>query len=165
MGCDIFLVLAALTFPLIIFSQQYEWEITIAQQAVIVVVTSCLCQLLRKQPLSELTGRFNLTWTRNFLLGLLTGAVLMLIPAFFLSLSGFIHLQMGPVNASAILSAIGLFAAVAVAEEFLFRGFIFQRLMAGIGKWGAQLLIAGYFLLIHINNPGMNGSIKNYWHR
>ena len=50
--------------------------------------------------------------------------------------------------------------AVAVAEEFLFRGFVFQRLIYGFGKWPAQLIMAGYFLLIHMNNPGMTGSIK-----
>jgi membrane protease YdiL (CAAX protease family) len=67
---------------------------------------------------------------------------------------------MSSVDAYSILSATGLFASVAVAEQFLFRGFVFQRLSASIGKWGAQLIIAGNFLLIHINNPGMTGSIK-----
>ena len=39
--------------------------------------------------------------------------------------------------------------AVAVAEELLFRGFPFQRLVDGIGAWPAQLLMAGYFVLTH----------------
>jgi uncharacterized protein len=42
----------------------------------------------------------------------------------------------------------------------LFRGFIFQRLIESFGQWPAQLLIAGLFLLTHLNNPGMTGTIK-----
>jgi membrane protease YdiL (CAAX protease family) len=49
---------------------------------------------------------------------------------------------------------------VAVAEEFLFRGFVFQRLIKGTGVWIAQLLIAAYFLLTHTGNPGVTGEIK-----
>jgi membrane protease YdiL (CAAX protease family) len=155
-----FLILAALTFPLILLSQHYKWEITIAQQAIIVVATSVFCQLLRKQPFSELAGKCNLTWFRNFLLGLLAGALLMLLPALFLYLIGLVQWETGSINATSFLSATGTFAAVAVAEEFLFRGFFFQRLITSIGKWGAQLLVAGYFLLIHINNPVMHGNIR-----
>jgi hypothetical protein len=53
-----------------------------------------------------------------------------------------------------------LFAGVAIAEELLFRGFVFQRLLSGLGQWTAQLIIAAYFLLTHLNNPGMTGSVK-----
>jgi membrane protease YdiL (CAAX protease family) len=42
----------------------------------------------------------------------------------------------------------------------LFRGFIFQRLIAGLGQWPTQLIMAGFFLLTHLNNPGMTGTIK-----
>lgn len=155
-----FLVLAALTFPFIILSHQYKWEITTAQQALIVIIASAICQLLRKKPITELVGRIDLNWFKYFLVGLFIGAMLMLVPAVFLSVCGFAKWKMQPSDPSLILSATAVFAAVAVAEEFLFRGFVFQRLMAGIGNWGAQILIAGYFLLIHINNPGMTGNIK-----
>jgi hypothetical protein len=46
-----FLVLAAITFPLILLSQHYGFEISISHQAIIVVTTSLICQLLRKSPL------------------------------------------------------------------------------------------------------------------
>ena len=140
-----FLMLAALTFPVILLSQKYKWEVTTAQQALIVIATSWLCQLWRKQSFSELVGTFNLTWIRNLLIGLLLGAVLMLIPAFFLSLFGFVQWKVAPVDAYLILSATGLFAAVMVADEFLFRGFVFQPLPVSIGHWGAQLIIVDAF--------------------
>lgn len=155
-----FLILAVLTFTLILLSQRYKWEITIAQQAIVVVVTSFFCQLLRKQPFSELVGKWNLAWFKNFLLGLSVGAFLMVIPALFLYLNGSVQWEVASADMSSFLSATGTFAGVALAEEFLFRGFLFQRLIAGIGKWGAQLLVAGYFLLIHINNPGMQDNIR-----
>jgi membrane protease YdiL (CAAX protease family) len=49
--------------------------------------------------------------------------------------------------------------AVAVIEELLFRGFPFQRLVAGIGAWPAQLLIAGYFTLTHSHGLATAGGL------
>jgi membrane protease YdiL (CAAX protease family) len=52
---------------------------------------------------------------------------------------------MTSVDAYSILSATGLLAVIAVAEEFLFRGFVFQPLPVSIGQWGAQLIITDAF--------------------
>ena len=155
-----FLVLASITVPFIFLSQKYNWKITIAQQASIVIVATWICQLMRRKPLTELTGKFNATFLKNFLRGLLVGGAIMLGPALFLYLSGWVTWQYSSFQFTSILVGTGFFFAVAIAEEFLFRGFIFQRLIVSIGSWGAQLIIAGYFLLIHINNPGMTGTIK-----
>ena len=40
-----------------------------------------------------------------------------------------------------------LFVGVAVAEEALFHGFIFQKMIDGLGEWPAQLIIGGLFVL------------------
>jgi hypothetical protein len=53
-----------------------------------------------------------------------------------------------------------LFAGVAATEELLFRGFVFQRLISGVGQWPTQLITAAFFLLTHLNNPGMTGGVK-----
>jgi len=155
-----FLVLAAFTFPLILFSRQYGWEITIAQQAVVVVAATWVCQLLRRKPLSELTGQINRAAARNVFTGLALGALLMLAPAGLLTICGYVKWQQGTGTGMAMLNLTGVFLSVAVAEEFLFRGFVFQRLRESIGIWAAQLILAGYFLLTHINNPGMVGNVK-----
>lgn len=154
------LVLALITVPFILLSQTYKWEITITHQAIIVFAASWICQFMRKQPLTELTGAINGQWFTNLINGSGIGAALMLVPALFLYLGGWMTLQTSSLNIIPLLSATGIFIAVAVAEELLFRGFLFQRLMAGFGIWVAQLVMAGYFLLIHLNNPGMTGSIK-----
>ena len=44
---------------------------------------------------------------------------------------------------------LALLAAAAATEELLFRGFLFRRLIDGLGAWPAQLLIAALFLLTH----------------
>lgn len=155
-----FLVLAGITFPVILLSQRYTFELTILYQAVIVIAASLICQLLRKESLSELFGAFNYRWIKEFFVGLFFGTLLMLAPALILFVFGVVSWQTHTVDLSNILSVTLLFIAVAVAEEVLFRGFIFQRLIAGIGSWPAQLIIAGLFLLTHLNNPGMTGSIK-----
>ena len=97
---------------------------------------------------------------KELVIGLITGTVLMLTPAIFLMLYWLYNWQINTVGLSSVLQITSTFIAVALAEEVLFRGFIFQRLIAGLGEPFAQLLIAGYFLLIHLNNPGMTGSIK-----
>ena len=155
-----FLVLASFTFPFILLSQYYKFEITITHQAIIVLVASLVCQLMRREPLSDLFGAFNFRWIKTLSMGLLTGAALMFTPSCFFLIFGWITWQNNTVDLLPLLSVTMLFVGVAVAEELLFRGFVFQRLIASIGRWPAQLIIAGYFLLIHLNNPGMTGSIK-----
>lgn len=155
-----FLILAAIMLPFILLSQQYHWEITIALQAIIVIAATWVSQLLRKKPLSEIVGTINFAWVKELFRGILLGALLMFLPALVLYLGGWVKFEIQPIDAKALLNATAVFVSVAVAEEFLFRGFIFQRLISSIGVWPAQLIVAAYFLLIHINNPGMDGTIK-----
>jgi membrane protease YdiL (CAAX protease family) len=84
----------------------------------------------------------------------------MLVPALIMRILGWVDWQWNPEGFSTLMSIVLLFAGVAVAEELLFRGFIFQRLIAGIGQGPAQLILAGYFLLTHLSNPGMTGDFK-----
>ena len=93
-------------------------------------------------------------------MGGLMGSVLMLVPAFLLQTFGWVDLQWNSKDISSLASSLFLFAGVALAEELLFRGFVFQRLISGLGPGSAQVLIAVFFLLTHLNNPGMSGGIK-----
>lgn len=155
-----FLLLALLMVPMILQSQQAGKEVSIGLQAMLIVVVSGFCQLIRRKPLSELLGRIDLGWFRDIAIGGFIGAMLMLIPALFLGIMGLISWQWNPAGSSSLTTGLLLFAGVAIAEEFLFRGFIFQRLLTGIGIWPAQLVVAVFFLLTHLNNPGMTGSMK-----
>jgi uncharacterized protein len=155
-----FLILAALLVPIILLSQQEGSDVPIGLQAILIAAVSGICQLLRRRPLSELLGKINLEWFRDLGLGGLIGAALMLVPALILGIFGWVSWQWNPAGFLTLAPALLLFIEVAIAEELLFRGFIFQRLITGIGQWPAQLIVAGFFLLTHLNNPGMTGSAK-----
>lgn len=144
-----FVILTALLFPLILMSRDSETGVPLYQQAAIVLVASLICQSLRRQPISELLGAPNWRWPRELLLGLAAGALLMALPAAFLAAGGWVTWRVSLGWSEAFASTLLMLAAAAAAEELLFRGFLFQRLIAGLGAWPAQLLIAALFTLTH----------------
>jgi uncharacterized protein len=141
-----FVVLAALLFPLIFLS---GGNVPIWAQAIIILFATVICQTLRRKPLTEVTGAFNAAWFAQLALGLGIGALLMLAPALVLFATGAARWTVTDWGQHALAGAFGLMAAVAIAEELLFRGFLFQRLIDGLGQWWAQLIIAGLFVLTH----------------
>jgi membrane protease YdiL (CAAX protease family) len=154
------LVLTSMLVPVILFAQKNSMDVSMNTQAIIIFLTALVCQMLRRQPLTELLGKFNRTWLKEFVMGGLMGSALMLVPAFLLQTFGWVDLQWNSVGVSNLTSSLFLFAGVALAEELLFRGFVFQRLISGLGPGPARVLIAIFFLLTHLNNPGMSGGIK-----
>lgn len=157
-----FNILIAFLFPLIILADKYAVEITIIHQAFLIFIVSIICQFLRKNPMGNLTGCINKKWFSELVLGIGIGALLMILPAVALTLLGYVSWQINVFSYSTLISGIILFISVAIAEELLFRGFLFQRLLASIGEWPAQFIIAGLFLLTHLNNPGMTGIVKTF---
>ncbi len=155
-----FLILSCFLFPLIILADHFSFQITMVHQVVLISVVSIICQLLRRKPVADLTGKINFTWLKELFIGLIIGAALMILPVLLLTIFGYIHWQVNTFSFSTILSGFSIFLLVAIAEELLFRGFIFQRLIQAFGKWPAQLIVASLFLLTHINNPGMSGTVK-----
>jgi uncharacterized protein len=155
-----FLVLAAFLVPLILLAQRNNEVVSMGWQALIIVLASCIGQLLRRKPLAELFGTFNARWLQELCAGGLIGSVLMLMPAFILGIFGWVRWQWNPGTLSSLIPSLLLFAGVAAAEELLFRGFAFQRIISGLGQWPAQLITASFFLLTHLNNPGMTGTVK-----
>lgn len=155
-----FLVLAAFLVPTMVLAQQNNKEVSIGVQALIVLIASLTGQLLRRKPLSELFGTLNLRWLIELGAGSLIGSALMLAPALVLRVFGWVNWHWNPEGISVLLPSLLLFTGVALAEELLFRGFVFQRLLSGLGQWPAQLIISAYFLLTHLSNPGMTGNVK-----
>lgn len=144
-----FALLASMLIPLLVMTQRDGSVVSPGTQAVLVLVVSCICQWLRRRPIAELAGAFDRMWPTQLLIGVSIGALLMLVPALFLRVIGRVTWQWSgggwAIPAAALVPCI----AVVVAEELLFRGFIFQRLIDGAGPWIAQLLLAGYFVLTH----------------
>jgi membrane protease YdiL (CAAX protease family) len=154
-----FLVLSSVLVPVLVLARQ-DGDVSYWQQAAIVAVATWACQRLRGKPLSEVTGRLDGRWLKEFLVGGLAGSALMLLPALVLLLGGWVAWHRGPNGLSVLMPSLVLFAGVSLAEELLFRGFAFQRLRAGLGQWPAQAIVAGFFLLTHLNNPGMTGGTR-----
>jgi len=155
-----FLVLASILIPTLIAAHYYAMDVSIGLQAVILGLVSLICQLLRREPLTELLGKFDARWFKELCLGSLVGSALMLVPALIMRIFGWVDWQWNPTGFSALVSSVFLFVGVAAAEELLFRGFVFQRLISGLGQWPTQLIVASFFLLTHMDNPGMTGSIR-----
>jgi membrane protease YdiL (CAAX protease family) len=156
-----FLVLLLLLFPPLAFLRSRNGSVSMGLQAAIAIVATFVCQTLRRRPFAEVTGRLDVRWLRQFGAGLGFGAALMLIPAAVLALLVAIHWSWSGTTLTTITSAVGLFVAVAVTEELIFRGFVFQRLIDGLGEWPAQLLMAGYFVLSHSTGLANAGEVRS----
>lgn len=153
-----FVVLAAMLFPLIVFTKERGATLPVEVQAVIVVIASVICQRIRRRPLRELTGSLDWRWLRDAAIGAALGAALMIIPAMLLFAGGAVTWRFE--SFAPLAAAASLCIAVAVTEEFLFRGFIFQRLIDGIGAIAAQLLLAAYFVLTHASALATSGEVR-----
>lgn len=144
-----FVVLAGLLLPLILSAHETNAGVPLYQQAGLVILASLLCQLLRRRPVSEMFGAADIRWPRDLLVGTVLGAMLMLVPAALLFALGLVTFQMNAPDMSGLWPVIGVLAAAAITEEVLFRGFLFQRFIDGLGVWPAQIVIAALFTLTH----------------
>jgi membrane protease YdiL (CAAX protease family) len=140
-----FIIMASLIIPSKLFADNNGIELSIWAQAGLVFIASLICQSLLREKFSTLFGAIK-PWPKYFLYGCALGTILMLIPALILGVSGQVSWH-GELNYSSLLPGLSIFAAVAITEELVFRGFFFQRLIAGLGQWPAQILMAAYFTL------------------
>lgn len=144
-----FVVLAGLLFPLLLSARAEDAGVPFYQQAAVVLAASLICQGLRRKRPSDLLGALDWRWPQQLALGALGGAALMAIPALLLALTGAVSWRVNPEWSAAIGPALALLAAAAATEELLFRGFLFQRLIDGLGAPPAQAIIAALFSLTH----------------
>lgn len=142
-----FAVLAGLLVPLIVNAG--DAGVPLWQQLAVIAAASLLCQALRRRPIAELIGPLSLSWARDLGVGLAGGALLMLVPAAALAALGAVSWQANPAWAEALPPVLLTLLVAAAAEELLFRGFLFQRLIDGVGVTLAQLAIAALFTLTH----------------
>lgn len=155
-------ILAAMLFPVILLSARSGHAISIYEQAALIAFAIATTQLVRRRPLWEVIGRPDRQWLRELALGGGLGALLMLAPALVLWAGGWVRFRGTDTGIDALFGATLLMAGVAIAEELLFRGVLFQRLIGALGPWPAQLIIAALFMLTHLGNPGMTG-ITKFW--
>ncbi len=134
-----------------------ELMVDIVSPLLLLLVTFT-CVRLYKQNLSDAglsgTGR----WWLQLGAGTAIGGLWLLAVALPLWLIGGVSFSIND-QASASILFVGLYSFLlgALLEELLHRGFIFQRLIDGLGFTLAQVLMALVFAFGHLDNPEMDG--------
>jgi membrane protease YdiL (CAAX protease family) len=119
------------------------------------------CTQLRKEPLSSVGFRLDRRWFKEVVGGTLLGAVMLLTVVGMICAIGGVRFELDPAREwGTLLTGLYVFLLVALLEETLFRGFIFQRLLDGIGVWPAQIALATLFAVSHWGSPGMQGNTE-----
>lgn len=134
--------------------------VNVALSTAIGLGAAWICLAFEKKPLSDIGYRLNGRWGKELVWGVLGGAAIMGVTALAAFFAGGFHWVKGTADFHAVAWGLLLFILVGFNEETLFRGYLFQRLVGGLGEWPAQLLMAFFFAFAHWHNPGMTGATK-----
>ena len=126
---------------------------------IFLLLVTWACLRLRREPLAAIGLRLDRSWARELLVGAALGIALIALVTGLIVAAGGVRFSLDPARSLGALGmGVWVFAWVALLEELLFRGFVFQRLVDGLGSWPALLAMAALFALGHWNNPGMEGA-------
>lgn len=120
-----------------------------------------ICTRLRREPLTSIGFRFDRLWIKDLGLGAVLGGGQMLAAVAMIWMLGGVGIGFNhDWNLLALGSGSLLFVVVALQEEVLFRGFLFQRLHDGLGAWPSLIVLAVLFAVAHEDNPGMEAATQ-----
>lgn len=124
-----------------------------------VLLVTWVCVRLRREPLSSIGFVLDRRWARQLGAGCLLGIGTALLAVALMSAVGGVQLEVDPARDVGVLAnGLYTFLFVALFEEALFRGFVFQRFVAGAGVWIAQITMGLLFATSHWGNPDMHGA-------
>ena len=119
------------------------------------------CVRLRGETLASVGFDFGKRWLKLLGLGGAIGLAEALVVVALIAVGGGVRLELAEGRSwGALLYGAYMFLFVALLEETLCRGFLFQRLADGAGIWIAQIAFGAVFALGHWDNPGMSGTTK-----
>ncbi|MGQ0800569.1 MAG: lysostaphin resistance A-like protein [Pseudomarimonas sp.] len=122
------------------------------------LLVTWICVRLRKESLSSIGYVLDRRWARELGVGSLVGVAAALLAVLMIWAVGGVTLELDPSRSVSMLAyGLYVFLFVALFEETLFRGFVFQRLVAGTGVWIAQITMGLLFASGHWGNPDMQG--------
>lgn len=125
------------------------------------LAASALLVKAEQRPWSDTGFQLNPRWFRSLLGGTVLGALLMVAAATLVFTLGGARWQFNAISLRSLAAGLILYAAVAFYEETFFRGYLFSRMVEGLGPWPAQLLMGLFFAQQHWGNPGIaTGSVK-----
>lgn len=123
------------------------------------LLVTWICVRLRGEPLSSIGFRLDRRFAREAGIGTLLGIGSALAAVALIWAVGGVRLGLDPARSLATLAyGLYLFLFVALFEETLFRGFLFQRLVDGAGPWIALVVFGLLFATSHWGNPEMQGA-------
>lgn len=123
------------------------------------LLVTWICVRLRKERLSGVGFVLDGRWARELGVGSFFGIASALLAVAMIWAVGGVRLELDPARSLAMLAyGVYVFLFVALFEETLFRGFVFQRLVAGAGVWVAQITLGLLFATSHWGNPDMQGA-------
>ena len=121
------------------------------------------CTRARGESLASVGFQLDRRWARELCWGFALGIGGLLLATGLIMAIGAVRFVPDPARSVDGLSlGLYVFFFAALVEEILFRGFLFQRLLDGVGVWGAQIVLAVLFALAHWDNPGMDG-VTRIW--
>lgn len=139
------------------------------------VLLGWLCgKYLEDLPFRALGCAFTKRWLRHLVLGLVFGALTLIVAVSIAVIGGGLSFQMNRTHgSSAILLTLGVslavFAVAAAFEEAFFRGYILQTFTRARLAWLAIFLTSLFFATVHLGNPGagaistINTAIAGVW--
>lgn len=128
--------------------------------AAAVIAGLLLLRVVDKRPLRDLGFQLDRTIAPELLLGMALGIAGLVLACALLVLTG--SLRFTPDGGTArewlagIISMLIVLAGPAAAEEALFRGYPFQKLVEGFGAIAATVVASAAFALAHAGNPSVN---------
>jgi len=123
------------------------------------LLVTWICVRLRKEPLSGIGFVLDRRWMCELGVGTGFGVATALLAVAMIWMVDGAHLELDPARSLATLvRGAYVFVFVALFEETLFRGFVFQRLVAGVGARVALIAMGLLFATGHWDNPGMHGA-------
>jgi len=135
--------------------------LSVVQLVDVLVLTFLFRRFIDRQPFRSLGFDASLGWATDALVGFLLGLAAMALVFAVEQGTGWAVVRPGgatwPGLALTLLGYLVTYAAVAVTEELIFRGYILQTLVEWPGVWGAALISALIFSLFHGMNPGISG--------
>jgi len=93
---------------------------------------------------------------KDFNVGLILGAVIMIIGYLLLLFLGEIHFKEIRFDGKEIIISVLIFILVAFSEEVIFRGYILRNLMTSFNKYVALIISSLFFSVIHGFNPSFD---------
>lgn len=116
-------------------------------------------KLVDRRPIGALGYAADPAAPRDSLLGFGVGAAAITLAVGVLTVAGTVRWVADsgswPEYVATLAQALLVYAVAAAAEEAIFRGYVFQALVQGVGAWPAVLGTSVLFALAHLQNPSV----------